>query len=330
MKKLIGGFLIFILLAFSATLFSSCGGGKSGVRTAIPESGIVSAREFEQIRGQNTIRIFYDVKEAYEWTFFGSDISETKDADLRLSLCDDLGSAFDRIFGTYVSFTLQSRERYPGNPTLTVRLKEWKDGNVYLYHTDGNQTAYLKAASVVDEKCSFTLENMTGGIILISAVRTEDVTDPEEDGYRPPDVLPEDDSVSPSVTLTITCHNAVANWKNLKPQAQSEKIVPKSGIILQVTRVEIQKGDTVYDVLTSVAKNRFQTETEFLPLYNAAYVKSINNLYAFDCGSLSGWMYCVNSWYPGYSCSRYKLKNGDAIEFNYTCDLGRDLGKGMA
>lgn len=43
-------------------------------------------------------------------------------------------------------------------------------------------------------------------------------------------------------------------------------------------------------------------------MYNSAYIEGINNLYEFDCGSLSGWMYKVNEWFPNYGCSRYVLK----------------------
>lgn len=46
-------------------------------------------------------------------------------------------------------------------------------------------------------------------------------------------------------------------------------------------------------------------------------------------GSLSGWMYNVNGWYPNYGCSRYQVKDGDVVEWRYTCDLGYDLGSGM-
>ena len=39
--------------------------------------------------------------------------------------------------------------------------------------------------------------------------------------------------------------------------------------------------------------------------------------------------YSVNGWFPNYGCSRYQLKNGDVVEWCYTCDLGEDLGSGM-
>jgi hypothetical protein len=38
-------------------------------------------------------------------------------------------------------------------------------------------------------------------------------------------------------------------------------------------------------------------------------------------------MYSVNGRYPNYGSSRYQLSPGDVIEWNFTCDLGRDLGQ---
>ena len=60
------------------------------------------------------------------------------------------------------------------------------------------------------------------------------------------------------------------------------------------------------------------------------YIEGINNLYEFDVGNTSGWMYKVNGWFPNYGCSRYQLQNGDVIEWVYTCDLGDDVGGGYA
>ena len=66
------------------------------------------------------------------------------------------------------------------------------------------------------------------------------------------------------------------------------------------------------------------------PIYNSAYIEGIHNLYEFDVGEGSGWMYSVNGWYPNYGCSRYALQDGDVVEWRYTCDLGYDVGGGYA
>ena len=58
------------------------------------------------------------------------------------------------------------------------------------------------------------------------------------------------------------------------------------------------------------------------------YIEGIGNLYEFDCGAESGWMYAVNGWFPNYGCSQYALQDGDTVTWVYTCDLGRDVGSG--
>jgi hypothetical protein len=91
--------------------------------------------------------------------------------------------------------------------------------------------------------------------------------------------------------------------------------------------VAFTEGETVFDVLQRETRSSgLHMESSYVPLYNSAYVEGIGNLYEFDVGELSGWMYCVNGWYPNYGCSAYVLADGDAIQWNYTCDLGRDLG----
>ena len=76
--------------------------------------------------------------------------------------------------------------------------------------------------------------------------------------------------------------------------------------------------------------NKIHLEFSDTPVYNSAYIEGVANLYEFDVGNLSGWMYQVNGWFPNYGCSRYQLKDGDVVEWVYTCDLGNDVGGGYA
>ena len=76
--------------------------------------------------------------------------------------------------------------------------------------------------------------------------------------------------------------------------------------------------------------NKIHMEFSSTPIYNSAYIEGIGNLYEFDCGELSGWMYAVNDWFPNYGCSRYQLQDGDVVTWQYTCDLGDDIGGGYA
>ena len=53
------------------------------------------------------------------------------------------------------------------------------------------------------------------------------------------------------------------------------------------------------------------------PGYNGAYIEGIGNLYEFDVGELSGWMYSVNGSAPNVSCGKYVLKDGDTVSWYY-------------
>lgn len=154
-------------------------------------------------------------------------------------------------------------------------------------------------------------------------------TDPVPEG-KPQPVEPEDATIDESTTLTCTlyieCKTILNNMDDLTPSKTS--IVPKDGVIMKKTTVTFYEGESVFDILDRETKNqKIHMESTFTPMYNSAYVEGIGNLYEFDCGELSGWMYSVNGWFPNYGCSRYEVQDGDAICFRYTCDLGADLGE---
>ena len=119
--------------------------------------------------------------------------------------------------------------------------------------------------------------------------------------------------------------------ENVKQDPPKQGIVPADGTILSTTTVTFSEGESVFDVLQRVCRdNGIHMEYSWTPMYNSAYVEGIANLYEFDVGSLSGWMYKVNGWFPNYGCSRYQLKDGDTVCWVYTCDLGYDVGGGYA
>lgn len=154
-------------------------------------------------------------------------------------------------------------------------------------------------------------------------------TDPVPEG-KPDPVEPDeaivDDTVENTCTIYIECGTILTNIDQLDP-AKSD-LVPEDGVILEKETVTFYEGESVFDVLLRETQNhRIHMEYSFTPVYNSSYIEGINNLYEFDCGELSGWMYSVNGWYPNYGCSRYQVQAGDTIEWHYTCDLGRDLGQ---
>ena len=148
----------------------------------------------------------------------------------------------------------------------------------------------------------------------------------EQPGVQSPTTTeqPSEDTVY-TCTISINCSNILSNWDIFDKTKAS--CVPSDGWILREMTVEFKKGQTVFDVLKNVTRTRaIQMEYSFTALYGSYYIEGINNLYEFDCGELSGWEYCVNGKFPAFGCSKYVLKDGDKIEWKYTCDLGADVG----
>ena len=155
------------------------------------------------------------------------------------------------------------------------------------------------------------------------------LTDPIPEG-KPMPVEPEDQNIdkgkSFTCTFSIECSTILNNLSDLDPEKL--EMVPYDGVILKATTVTFYEGESVFDVLQRVCQeNGIHMEASWTPIYNSAYVEGIHNLYEFDCGNESGWMYRVNGWYPNYGCSRYQLAQGDVVEWRYTCKgLGKDVG----
>ena len=128
-------------------------------------------------------------------------------------------------------------------------------------------------------------------------------------------------------TLSVRCDTILDNIEWL--DSDKVELVPKDGVIYAEREVVFYEGESVFDLLLREMKqNKIHMEFVNTPMYNSVYIEGINNLYEFDCGERSGWMYKVNGWFPNYGCSRYGLKEGDRVEWVYTCDLGKDVGSG--
>lgn len=159
-----------------------------------------------------------------------------------------------------------------------------------------------------------------------SAKQDKYKTDPIPEG-KPLPVEPQEQEITDNTlkcTFSISCATVLDNMDKL--DKSKREIIPDDGWILKPVTVTFNEGESVFDVLKQVCKdNKIQLEFSFTPIYNSSYIEGINNLYEFDCGSLSGWMYEVNDWFPNYGCSRYEVKNGDVIEWQYTCNLGADI-----
>ena len=161
-----------------------------------------------------------------------------------------------------------------------------------------------------------------------AAPETETVPPTEQQpADNPPPVPPQQAEVTDTklvCSLEIRCDKLVGN-----PELDPDKVelIPGDGVLFRAEGVEFFEGESVFNVLQRTLKqNKQHLEFAQSPLYDSSYIEGICNLYQFDCGNLSGWLYRVNDWYPNYGCSQYVLQSGDVIIWDYTCDLGADLG----
>ena len=125
---------------------------------------------------------------------------------------------------------------------------------------------------------------------------------------------------SETVTISIRCDTVLSNLDDLDPALKQGDYIPSDGVILPPTEYVLRSGDTVFDILDrAVRYNKIQMEYQGSDenSYGSVYIRGINYLY---------WMYRVDGEYPNFGCSKYELKDGQNIEWIYTCDLGEDVG----
>ena len=128
-----------------------------------------------------------------------------------------------------------------------------------------------------------------------------------------------------SCTISISCASILNHLELCDPE--KIELVPENGWILEPVSVIFYEGESVFDVLQRTCRQKkLHMEYSDTPIYQSAYIEGIGNLYEFDCGEGSGWMYRVNGAFPNVGCSRWMLSDGDVVEWVYTCDFGADVG----
>lgn len=122
-----------------------------------------------------------------------------------------------------------------------------------------------------------------------------------------------------TVTFSVDCHNAI-NYGILS-QGSFAQVLPADGIILSTSAITVKNGESVMSALKKILKENRIT----FSISSSGYVRMIGGLSEKNCGDLSGWMYKVNGVFPSVSTKSYPLKDGDKVEFVYTCNLGGDV-----
>lgn len=190
-------------------------------------------------------------------------------------------------------------------------------------------TQHVTEPSAAVQSTSPVKSNTAAGAAQPKKVQDKYKTDPTPTD-KPQPVEPQTRKITNNrrrCTISISCATVMDNQDKIDENILA--VQPKDGWILKPVTVTIKEGESVFDVLKTICKRKnIMMEFSDTPMYNSAYIEGINNLYEFDCGSGSGWMYKVNDWYPNYGCSRYAVQNGDKIEWVYTCNMGYDIGGG--
>lgn len=135
---------------------------------------------------------------------------------------------------------------------------------------------------------------------------------------------PADSGFEFTCTMTVECKSILDHMDEFN--TDKLEVLPEDGVIIARAEFGFNEGETVYDVLRRVTREKgVLMEASYTPVYDSAYVEGINNIYEFDCGPLSGWTYSVNGKYPNFGCSGYKLSDGDEILWHYTCEFMPEL-----
>ncbi|HHU21346.1 MAG TPA: DUF4430 domain-containing protein [Acholeplasma sp.] len=153
---------------------------------------------------------------------------------------------------------------------------------------------------------------------LIFGVKIESV---DEYYLRNTENITEDSEV---VYLQIECKVLINKTENIKQSLLDEGIIPDDGIFLKEKTLVLRNKDTVMSILKRASRYyRFNLEGE--GLNGSYYIEGIYDLYEFDCGPLSGWLFYVNGERSGQSSDKVYLENGDKVVLKYSCDMGNDL-----
>lgn len=224
--------------------------------------------------------------------------------------------------------------------TTTLRFRVLESDVDYYIVAGNTQTANSTTTASGETTAPSTVKEVTNAAASESAAAADTAADATPTADQSAASAPANDEAAgqtapenqpttkqdPTITFSISAQTLLDNWDQLKKEKQP--FVPKDGWILAPTEVTLKEGESVYDILVRVTRAAgIQMEASWTPMYDAYYIEGLNQLYEFDCGGLSGWMFQVNGWFPNYGCSKYTdLHDGDVVKWEYTCDLGHDLG----
>lgn len=217
--------------------------------------------------------------------------------------------------------------KHPVKAEKVESIKWEKESEISTYTTEYISTTEFALTEITTETQSETSTLVqvddTPGVIEVPNLVPANAEDPEIE------ISTKERTSIPGIgvcTLSVSCETILNNMDKLDKSKVS--LVPADGILYKTADVDIREGDTAFSLLErELVMNNIHFE------YNKTtnvYIEGIGNIYEFDCGELSGWMFKVNGEFTDTACDAYVLKPGDVVEWVYTCDMGRDVGDSYA
>ena len=123
----------------------------------------------------------------------------------------------------------------------------------------------------------------------------------------------------------------------VRVKGESGLTYPKAlGTIIPATKVPYKKGEKITHVTKRLLDTHGIRMSYTGTLESGFYLGAIcdfelngtpyDSFGEFDAGVGSGWMITLNKKFIEYGASEFEVKNGDVIKWQYTCQLGKDIG----
>lgn len=152
---------------------------------------------------------------------------------------------------------------------------------------------------------------------------------PKED--KPKEGEPEEEEPKEDKNPTITHSIVIAEEGSHGQKLCQEKKYPscpedgRAEIPLPPTKMEIENEDTALEALIDITMAKKIHMDYRGGRGSTAYIQGMGNVYEFDRGQGSGWMFRVNGIFPDRGAGVVALCDGDVVEWLYTTNLGQDL-----
>ena len=158
---------------------------------------------------------------------------------------------------------------------------------------------------------------------------------PSQGGSQDTPETEDEFGLTPSEIAGYVTISFVDNGERVKGESGLKYPKPL-GTIISATKVPYKKGEKITHVTKRLLDKHGIRMSYTGTLESGFYLGAICNFELkgtpydsfgeFDAGVGSGWMITLNKTFIEYGASEFEVKNGDVIKWQYTCQLGKDIG----